>query len=37
MFGDSFIVPTRFDFMIFSECKNIFSKLFFCMINNNKE
>ena len=33
MFGDSFIVPARFDFNALSEYKNIFS-IFFCMRNN---
>ena len=28
IFGSSFIVPTRFDFKILSEDKNILSKLF---------
>ena len=29
MFGDLFIVPTRFDFKVLSKCKNILSKFFF--------
>ena len=29
MFGDSIIVPTRFDLKVLSEYKNILSKLFF--------
>ena len=28
MFDGSFIVPTRFNFKVLSECKNILSKLF---------
>ena len=34
MFGDSFIAPTRFDFKVLSEYKNISSKLFFYRRNN---
>ena len=36
LFGDSFIVPTHFDFEGLSEYKHILSKLFFRMRNNNR-
>ena len=31
VFGGSFIVPTRFDFEVLSEYKNILSKLFYLL------